>query len=203
MSEMNNSNDFKEKLNLLVGNVINFTDDDMLLFDTALVETSENQNFTMSYMSIIFYSQFIIEIYVGSLVSKKMRTLILNDLEDEVKYKSGERPYWHDDMKVNHMGRTDLSEEKLQKDLNQILNVAEQAYVRMAALNDWYATDEGKEKLDEYCLTNRAIKEVKLILLQLPYLMRRFDRDKNFAALMSKMVSEVALGIGRNPEEEK
>ena len=34
MSEMNNSNDFKEKLNLLVGNVINFTDDDMLLFDS-------------------------------------------------------------------------------------------------------------------------------------------------------------------------
>lgn len=196
------SKDFVGKLNELLGNVLSFTEDDMTLFDTALVETSENENFTMSYMSIIFYSQFIVETYVGSLVSKKMRSILLEELEDEIKHVSGDRPYWHDDMKKNHMGRTDISEEQLTNDIQQILGVAEQAYVRMAALNEWYGTEAGVQKLEEYCLTNKAIKEVKLIILQLPYLMRRFDRDKNFAALMSKMVSEIALGIGRKPEEE-
>ena len=204
MSDFNleqNSKDMVEKLNAIFGNVLTFTEDDMPLFDTALLETSENENFAMSYMSVIFYSQFIIETYVGSLVSKKMRKIILEQLDDEVKHQSGDRPYWHENMQTDHLGRTDLPAEQLESDLKQILLVAEQAYVRLAALNDWYASPEGKEKLDEYCLTNRAIREVKQILLQLPYLMRRFDRDKDFALLMSKMVSEVAMGIGRNPEE--
>ena len=196
-----NSKDMVEKLNVLFGNVLTFTEDDMPLFDAALLETSENESFTMSYMSIIFYSQFIIETYVGSLVSKKMRKIILENLDDEITHKSGDRPYWHEDMETSRLGRTDISPEELENDLKQILMVAEQAYVRLAALNDWYATDEGKGKLDEYCLTNKALREVKLIILQLPYLMRRFDRDKDFALIMSKMVSEVAMGIGRDPEQ--
>ena len=42
-------------------------------------------------------------------------------------------------------------------------------------------TPEGKEELGEYDLSERDIMDIKTIILEYPYLMRRYDHDEGFA----------------------
>lgn len=167
----------KEQFNDLLGNVMVFDDSDMEQYERCYADVfSDGVNLT--YMGLIFFSSYSAEILLAMLTSNPFRKFVIEHLDEEKKRESGSGTYWDPDMNEKRFG---VENESADKDKHEILLVANDTFTKIYELNKWFSTEDGKKELDMYCLSNKAIRDMKRIICEYPYLIRRFDFNAAFA----------------------
>lgn len=180
----------REQLNLLVGNMFQITEDDMAMYDACYADVfKDGVNF--SFMSATFFAQFAPELLLAALSSNPFRKFVVQAIEAE-KTRSDPGEYWDENMDVLRFGRPDRD---YSTDNADILSMMNTSYVKLTALNNWYGKDAGREEFEMYCLSGRAVKDIKAMICQMPYLIRHFDYDKQFAAEIMEYAGIVANQI--------
>ena len=172
-----NTVDAKIQFNELFSNMFVFSDDDMSAYDFCY-ENVFKTGINFSYMSCVFYAQYAAEILVGLLASNPFRKYLIGELDDEANRPDDKRVYWEESMNVKRYGREGID---YSEDTKQIMAMANVSFEKIRALNEWYGTKEGQAEFDNYCLSKKAVKDIKRIICEFPHLMRRYDYDQNFA----------------------
>lgn len=186
----------KDSLNTLFTNMFQLDDGDMAVYDACYSAVfSEGVNF--SYMSATFYAQFAAEILVGALASNPFRRFITKALDDE-KMRLGPGEYWEPSMLVKRFG---LDGVDYTKDIEALTAMMNDSYIKIMALNNWYGTDSGKEEFEMHCLSNKAIRDIRRMVAEFPYLIRRYDFDRQFAGEIMEYAGIVANQIRDSSEE--
>ncbi len=180
----------KEQLNILFGNMIPITDTDMEAYDKCFTDVFRN-GITFSYMSSTFFAQFASEILVGALSSNPFRKFLSLALEQE-RGRTEPGEYWDETMETLRFGLPGVDDAPGVADVMSMMNTS---YVKIMALNEWYGTPDGKAEFDMYCLSGRAIRDIKAVICELPYLIRRYDYDKQFAGEIMEYAGIVAEQI--------
>lgn len=182
----------KDQFNILFSNLFQFEDEDMVAYDKCYADVFRDGP-NMSYMSATFFAQFAAEIFVGLLSSDPLRRVILSAIEDERGRNPEGLPQWWDegmaDKRFGIAGR-DYTEDV--KDLTAMMN---ESYNKIATLNQWYGSEEGKKEFEMYCLSREAVASLKSIILEFPYLVRRYDYDKAFAGEIMEYASITAIQV--------
>lgn len=187
----------KEQFNILLGNMIRFTDEDMAAYDKCYGDVfSGGVNF--SYMASTFFAQFASELLVAALSSNPFRKFIVAALESERLLGATPAEYWDPSMQESRFG---LADRDYSDDTAQILSMMNTSYAKIMALNNWYGTDAGKNEFDMYCLSGRAIRDIKAMVCEFPYLIRHYDRDQQFAGEVMEYAGIVAVQIREIAEE--
>lgn len=182
----------REQIQLLVGNMFQITDEDMAGYDACYADVFKN-GITFSFMSATFYAQFAAEILVGCLSSNPFRKFLIKaiDLERE-RTTPGE--YWQENMKDLRFG---IEGRDYEADISDLLRMMNVSYTKIVGINNWYGTDAGKEEFDMYCLSRKAARDIRTVICQMPYLIRHYDYDVQFA----KEIMEYAGIIARQIEQ--
>lgn len=179
----------RQSFNDLFGNMFTFEPEDMVNYDECYKNVfSEGNN--ISYMSATFYAQFSAEILVGLLASNPFRKYLVQALDEEKTCK--DRSYWDDDMKTKRFG---IAGRDYKQDTADLINMMNGSYVKIESLNEWFGTDDGKKEFDMYCLSRKAIRDIKRIVCEYPYLIRKYDHDKTFAHEIMEYAGIVAHQI--------
>ena len=187
----------KDQLNILLGNMFTFDDDDMANYDKCYSDVFRN-GINFSYMSSTFYAQYAAEIMMAALSSNPFRKFIMAAIEAErTRTEPGE--YWHPSMSELRLG---LPGKDYTRDVSDIVGMMNVSYVKLTSLNEWYGTDDGKEEFEMYCLSGRAVRDIKAMVCELPYLIRHYDWDETFAKEIMEYAGIVAAQI-RGIAEEK
>ena len=76
--------------------------------------------------------------------------------------------------------------------------MADDTYVKIKALNNWFGTEEGAKEFEMYCLSKKAVRDIKRIVCEYPYLLRRFDYNAEFASEIMQYAGTVANQLGRS-----
>lgn len=199
----NNRNDIseilansREQFNILLGNMFTFDDGDMEKYDVCYRAVFGN-GVTFSYMSSTFFAQFATEILIAGLTSNPFRRFIIAALDDEAGKDTVE--YWQADMTTLRFGLPGVDYRQAMSELMLMMN---DSYMKILSLNEWYGTDDGKKEFDTHCLSNRAIRDLKRMVLEFPYLLRKYDRDHQFAGEIMEYAGIVAEQIRRSAEGE-
>ena len=180
----------KEQLNLLVGNMFQITDEDMALYDACYADVFKS-GVNFSFMSSTFFAQFAPELLLGALSSNPFRKFIARAIEAE-RNRTEPGQYWDENMELLRFGRQDRDYTADNADILSMMNVS---FVKLTALNNWYGKDAGREEFDTYCLSGRAVRDIKAMILQLPYLIRHYDYDRQFAVEIMEYAGIVANQI--------
>lgn len=199
----NNRNDIseilansREQFNILLGNMFTFDDSDMEKYDVCYRAVFGN-GVTFSYMSSTFFAQFATEILIAGLTSNPFRRFIIAALDDEAGKDTVE--YWQADMATLRFGLPGVDYRQAMSELMLMMN---DSYMKILSLNEWYGTTDGKKEFDMHCLSNRAIRDLKRMVLEFPYLLRKYDRDHQFAGEIMEYAGIVAEQIRRSAEGE-
>lgn len=199
----NNRNDIseilansREQFNILLGNMFTFDDGDMEKYDVCYRAVFGN-GVTFSYMSSTFFAQFATEILIAGLTSNPFRRFIIAALDDEAGKDTVE--YWQADMATLRFGLPGVDYRQAMSELMLMMN---DSYMKILSLNEWYGTADGKKEFDMHCLSNRAIRDLKRMVLEFPYLLRKYDRDHQFAGEIMEYAGIVAEQIRRSAEGE-
>lgn len=199
----NNRNDIseilansREQFNILLGNMFTFDDSDMEKYDVCYRAVFGN-GVTFSYMSSTFFAQFATEILIAGLTSNPFRRFIIAALDDEAGKDTVE--YWQADMATLRFGLPGIDYRQAMSELMLMMN---DSYMKILSLNEWYGTTDGKKDFDMHCLSNRAIRDLKRMVLEFPYLLRKYDRDHQFAGEIMEYAGIVAEQIRRSAEGE-
>lgn len=199
----NNRNDIseilansREQFNILLGNMFTFDDSDMEKYDVCY-RAVFGSGVTFSYMSSTFFAQFATEILIAGLTSNPFRRFIIAALDDEAGKDTVE--YWQADMATLRFGLPGVDYRQAMSELMLMMN---DSYMKILSLNEWYGTADGKKEFDMHCLSNRAIRDLKRMVLEFPYLLRKYDRDHQFAGEIMEYAGIVAEQIRRSAEGE-
>lgn len=199
----NNRNDIseilansREQFNILLGNMFTFDDSDMEKYDVCYRAVFGN-GVTFSYMSSTFFAQFATEILIAGLTSNPFRRFIIAALDDEAGKDTVE--YWQADMATLRFGLPGVDYRQAMSELMLMMN---DSYMKILSLNEWYGTTDGKKEFDMHCLSNRAIRDLKRMVLEFPYLLRKYDHDHQFAGEIMEYAGIVAEQIRRSAEGE-
>ena len=177
MSLQQSTIDAKEQFNKLFGNMMTFSDDDMIQYDSCYEDVFKS-GINYSFMSCVFFAQYSAEILMGMLASNPFRKYLITCLDDEANYDASELKYWHESMNEKRFG---IEGYNYDKDKVDIMAMANDTFIKISALNDWFGTDEGSKEFDMYCLSKKAVRDIKRIICEYPYLMRKYDHDQYFA----------------------
>lgn len=180
----------QEQFNILMGNMFQFNDEDMALYDRCYADVFKD-GINFSYMSATFYAQFASEILLAALSSNPFRKFVVHAIEEE-RGRTEPGTYWDESMEGLRFGIEGKDYEADTKELTDMMNVS---YVKIMSLNNWYGTKEGKEEFEMYCLSKRAVKDIKSMVCELPYLLRHFDFDAGFAKEIMEYAGIVANQI--------
>jgi len=186
-----NTIDAKNQFNILFNNMFAFEDDDMGQYDACYSNVFSN-GVNMSYMSLVFYAQFSAEILVGLLASNPFRKFLVESIENEKNRSEADMQYWHESMNQKRFG---IEGYDYTQDAAELMAMANESYVKVAALNDWFGTEEGKEEFEMYCLSKKAVRDIKTIVCNYPYLIRKYDYDMEFANEIMEYAGIVANQI--------
>ncbi len=197
----NNKNDIssildnsREQFNVLLGNMFQFDDADMQMYD-ACYRNVFGQGVNFSYMSTTFFAQFATEILIAGLTSNPFRRFVVDALADEAASSGG--PYWDESMNELRFGIPGMDYSQSIRELMAMMN---DSYMKILSMNDWYGTADGKKEFEMHCLSNRAVRDLKRMVLEFPYLIRRFDHDHQFAGEIMEYAGIVAENIRRSAE---
>lgn len=184
------------EFNKLMGNMFTFGAEDKAMYDLCYQRVfSEGASF--SYMSATFFAQFAGEILVGLLASNPFRRFIENALNEEAKREEpGE--YWEPSMLEQRFG---IPGRDYQNDLTALFTMMNESYTKILSLNNWYGTPDGKKELDMYCLSRKAVRCIRRTVDEFPYLIRRYDFDKQFAGEIMEYAGIVAAQIRATASE--
>lgn len=202
----NNKNDMsailsnsREQFNILMGNMFQFDEADMAMYDTCYRNVfGKGVNF--SYMSTTFFAQFATEILIAGLTSNPFRRFVIDALTDEAARPDGPYTYWDESMNGLRFGLPGFDYRQAIQELMGLMN---DSYMKILSMNDWYGTDDGKKEFELHCLSNRAVRDLKRMVLEFPYLVRRFDHDHQFAGEIMEYAGIVAENIRRSAEGEQ
>lgn len=189
--------DAKEHFNELFSNMLKFTDSDMEMYDKCYRNVFGQGMPSFSFMSSTFYAQFAPELLIGILSSNPLRRFIVDALDNEAKY-TGEATYWNSTMPERRFG---IPGRDYTQDMNDIVFMMQDSYGKISALNKWYGLPEGVEEFEMYCLSHRAVDDIKRIVLEFPYLIRRYDHDRAFAEEIMEYAGIVAVQIQKAMSE--
>lgn len=181
---------------MLLGNMFQFTDSDMDMYDKCYRDVFGG-GLNFSYMSATFFAQFASEILVGALSSNPFRRFISSALDQEA-MREGPGEYWNESMAVARFGRPGVNYSTDVKDVVAMMN---DSYLKILGLNEWYGTEEGKQEFEMHCLSNKAVCDLKRMVLEFPYLIRRYDYDQDFAGEIMEYAGVVAEQIRRAAEK--
>lgn len=184
----------REQFNILLGNMFQFDDADMAMYDTCY-RSVFGQGVNFSYMSTTFFAQFATEILIAGLTSNPFRRFVIDALTDEAASAGGE--YWDESMETLRFGIAGVDYKQSIQELMAMMN---DSYMKILSMNDWYGTPEGKKEFEMHCLSNRAVRDLKRMVLEFPYLIRRFDHDHQFAGEIMEYAGIVAENIRRSAE---
>jgi len=181
----------KKQFNQLFGNMFEFDDEDMANYDPCY-EAVFSKGLNLSFMSLVFYAQFSAELLLGMLTSNSFRKYLIGEIDAEKGRAADAMNYWSDSMNENRFGIIGRDYTQDKKDLEAFAN---DTYLKVAALNEWYGTEDGKKEFDMYCLSKKAVKDIKRIFVEYPYLIRRYDYDQKFATEIMEYAGIVANQI--------
>ena len=181
----------KKQFNQLFGNMFEFDDEDMTNYDPCY-EAVFSKGLNLSFMSLVFYAQFSAELLLGMLTSNSFRKYLIGEIDAEKGRAADAMNYWSDSMNENRFGIIGRDYTQDKKDLEAFAN---DTYLKVAALNEWYGTEDGKKEFDMYCLSKKAVKDIKRIFVEYPYLIRRYDYDQKFATEIMEYAGIVANQI--------
>ncbi len=182
--------DVRDQINKLFKNMFVFDDEDMKMYDACFANVFGG-GMTFSYMTATFYAQFAAEILVGMLSSNPFRRFLTNALDEEAK-RSERGKYWHESMAVKRFGLPGVDYTADMEDLKGMMNTS---YMKIESLSNWYGTAEGRNEFDLYCLSTKAIRDIKRVVMEFPYLIRRYDFDQQFAGEIMEYAGIVAAQI--------
>lgn len=186
----------RQQFNVLLGNMVLFAPDDMEMYD-ACYKKVFGGGLTFSYMSATFFAQFAAEILLGMLSSNPLRRFLVDILDKEAAW-DGPNEYWDPSMEKLRFGLPGVD---YKDDIKELRGMMDDSYMKILSLNEWYGTDEGKHEFEMYCLSNRAVRDLKRIVLEFPYLIRRYDFDQRFAGEIMEYAGVVAEQVRRAAEE--
>ena len=189
--------DVREQMNKLFKNMFVFTNEDMQMYDACFSNVFSG-GITFSYMTATFYAQFAGEILVGMLSSNPFRRFLTTALDEEAK-REGRGKYWHESMATKRFGLPGVDYTADMEDLKSMMNTS---YMKIESLSNWYGTDEGRSEFDLYCLSNKAIRDIERVIMEFPYLIRRYDFDQQFAGEIMEYAGIVAAQIKEAVEGE-
>ena len=187
----------REQFNILLGKMFQFSSEDMSTYNQCYSDVF-SQGINTSYMSATFFAQFTAEILVGLLSSNPFRKFLVAALDSEKADCANEMVYWEPSMQQNRFGIPGRSYENDIRDLYAMMNAT---YNKIASLNDWFGTEEGKKEFDMYCLSKKAVKDIKRIVCEYPYLFRKYDHDKGFATEIMEYAGIIAQQIMQSAGE--
>ena len=189
----------REQFNILLGKMFVFGEEDMSGYNQCYSDVF-SKGVNVSYMAATFFAQFSAEILVGLLSSNPFRKFLVKALDTEKEDIDGDSAmtYWEPTMQENRFGISGRDYTNDIKDLYAMMNVT---YDKIAALNDWFGTDEGKKELDMYCLSKKAVRDIKRIVCEYPYLIRKYDHDKAFASEIMEYAGIIAQQIIQTASE--
>ena len=180
----------KENFNTLFGNMFVFEDEDMAYYGPCY-ENVFKDGITISYMSSTFFAQFSAEILVGMIASNPFRKFLIHALDEE-KAATGSREYWNDTMKDLRFG---IPGKDYTNDKNDLMGMMNASYNKISALNQWFGTPDGIKEFDMYCLSRKALRDIKRVVCEYPYLIRKYDYDQTFAHEIMEYAGIVATQI--------
>lgn len=179
------------QFNILFGNMLSFGADDMASYNKCYADVF-GKGIEVSYMSATFYAQFSAEILVGMLSSNPFRKFLVQALDAEKAEVAKPMVYWDESMQQNRFGIAERDYTNDTTDLYAMMNVS---YNKIAALNEWFGTEEGKKEFDMYCLSRKALRDMKRVVCEYPYLIRKYDHDTTFAHDIMEYAGIVAQQI--------
>lgn len=187
--------DARGQFNVLLGNMFQFDDDDMAKYDECYKRVFRD-GITFSYMSATFFAQFAAEILIAGLTSNPFRRFITAALDAEAG-REGPTEYWHESMHELRFGLPGVDYTQANGELLQMMN---DSYMKILSMNEWYGKPDGQKEFEMFCLSNRAIRDLKRMAAEFPYLIRRYDNDHQFAGEIMEYAGIVAEQIRRSAE---
>ncbi|MBR1854608.1 MAG: hypothetical protein IJ794_15940 [Lachnospiraceae bacterium] len=172
----------KLRFNTLLSNILEFKDEDTKLYDDAFADVfSDGINF--SYMSAIFFAQYSAELLIAMICSNTLCEWLVAEIEEEKHRGKEDMHYWEESMNEYRFGLPDLD---YADDSTEIMFIAMDTYSKIEAINRWYGTDGGRKELEAFrstgrCMSSQSIRDMVKIVCEYPYLIRRYDFDKEFA----------------------
>lgn len=183
--------DTRKQFNILFGNMFTFATEDMDGY-MQCYEDVFSQGINFSFMSSTFYAQFSAEILLGMLTSNPFRKYLIQMLDEEKNDVKTPMKYWDESMEEARFG---IRNRDYQKDTADILAMMNGSYNKITSLNEWFGTSEGKKEFEMYCLSRKAIKDIKRVICEYPYLIRKYDHDENFAGEIMEYAGIIANQI--------
>lgn len=187
----------RKQFNILFKNMLEFAEEDMAGYNKCYEDVFKG-GANISYMSATFYAQFSAEILIGLLASNPFRKFLIVALDTEKMDVDKPMQYWEDSMTQNRFGIAGRDYTDDMRDLYAMMNMS---YNKIEALSEWFGTEEGKKEFDMYCLSKKAIRDIKRIVCEYPYLIRKYDHDKAFATEVMEYAGIVANQIVQSSDE--
>lgn len=178
------------ELSKLFSNMFTFGAEDKARYDVCYASVF-GSGANMSYMSATFFAQFAGEILVGMLASNPFRRFIDRALDEESTRKEP-GTYWEPTMQQNRFG---LAGKDYTADMQALIGMINDSYTKIASLNEWYGTSDGKKEFELYCLSKKATRNIRRAIVEFPYLVRRYDYDQQFAGEIMEYAGIVAAQI--------
>lgn len=187
----------KEQYNKLFENMFVFNDADMAHYNTCFSDVFK-KGINFSFMSATFYAQFSAELLVGSLASNPLRKKLVQAIDEEKAVIEEPITYWDESMNENRFGIIGRDYKNDIKDLFGMMNIS---YDKIKSLSTWFGNPEGKKEFEQYNLTSDDITVIKRIIIEFPYLFRKYDHDEAFAKEIMEYAGIVANQIIGKQEE--
>lgn len=181
----------KDQFNILFQNMLVFEDEDMASYEACYENVFKN-GINFSYMSTTFFAQFTGELLIGMYASNPFRKYLIKALDEEKAYNDKLIEYWDESMLENRFGIAGRDYENDTKDLYGMMNAS---YNKIKSLGEWFGTEDGKKEFEMYCLSRKAVKDIKRIACEYPYLVRRYDHDQTFAKDVMEYAGVIAQQI--------
>jgi len=187
----------QKQFNDLFGNMFKFEESDMTAYDACYAEVFK-KGINFSYMASTFYAQFAAELFVGMLASNPFRKYLVQALDDEKI--CTDFTFWEESMNQNRFGIPDRDYKQDKMDIMIMMN---DTYTKISELNKWFGTADGRKEFDMYCLSRKAIRDIKRIVCEFPYLIRKYDHDETFAKEIMEYAGIVEKKIIQTAGKEK
>ncbi len=186
----------KQQYNMLFKNVFVFDDEDMEGYDKCFFDVFR-KGVNLSYYTSSFYAQYTGELYVGMLISKKFRKKLVEAINHEKAHIDEPVVYWEKNMSTKRFGIPGKDYTGYTK---TIMNMINTSYCKIAGLSEYFGTPEGKKDFESYSLTPEDVADMKCIIMQFPYLLRKSDHDKDFMKYVMKTAGDVVKEIMKGVE---
>lgn len=191
MELQNETIEAMKQFNGFMGNIMTFVPEDMEAYEKCYADVfHDGMNF--SYMSMVFYANYSAEILLAMLTSNPFRKFLIEALDAEEKRTNGD--YWNDTMRTKRFG---IPNPNADRDKAELMIIANDTFTKISSLNQWFGTEDGKKEFDMYCLSRKALRDMKRIVCEYPYLIRKYDYDRGFANEIMEYAGIVANQIAQ------